>query len=253
MNDTNDTVRYTRKSILCIGTLVGVTLVFPFAVRAFAHFQESSDPLETTIFVFLAAAYALPVIYLILAGCIAMIASERAEQVGMSPFVGIYVALLAFSDVPVGIAFSAFGAMADTAVLYASRMLGIGLAPYLLIAAIAALITLGLLRERRRLLNERHARAYRLWFSLLVFLMVVGVCNLLGLASMLLLGSMSLAAIVQMILIPIKSITLYPVLPVAMFLTASAYLVYVSRERDSGPIEPHPMAAKSRKNFGRRN
>ncbi|MGE6785660.1 hypothetical protein ACQKGL_24375 [Ensifer adhaerens] len=102
-------------------------------------------------------------------------------------------------------------------------------------------------------IGEHHALAYRLWFSLLVFLMVFGVYDLLGLASMLLLRSMSLAAIVQMILIPIKSITLYPVLPVAMFVTAAAYRVHVSRGQDSGPTEPRPMAARSRKYFGCRS
>ncbi|HEV7321625.1 MAG TPA: hypothetical protein VGO04_23730 [Ensifer sp.] len=213
-----------------LGLFVGAIVAFSFVVPTFARLLGASGEAETGELVVMLAAWAIPAAYIMFAAWLAKISTARAKALGMPAAIGICIALLALANVPVGIV---TGALRATD--FAAGLLGKALVPHALIGAVIALVALSLLPGSRKPSMGHHAVAYALWSCVLVFLTAMGIGIVVCQIWLLALGLQGVIVFFSLVrtLVYIEHLTLYPMLPLALFVAASIYFVWGNRNQSS--------------------
>jgi hypothetical protein len=230
------------------GLFVVVTLAFPFIVYALVHMSGAARTDAAGAFAVVLGVYLKPIIYLTFAASLARISIARSKVVGMPGKIGIYIVLLALSDLPFALIFGAHWGVAFFFGFAGPQL------PTSLLSAVIAIITLSLARAPSGPMNEGHAAAYRVWSTLLVLMMAYG---LLGLAIMLWpfffgLHGFGLYGALTWAKVYLHRFTLYPGLPLSLFIAASVYLIYASRKHTGGPAETGQPQRGATTSFGLR-
>lgn len=181
-----------------------------------------------------------PLFYLGFAGSLARTSMRRAETVGMPGEIGIYIALLVMVDLPTVVLFGQHPSIAQS--------LGIGplQPPYSLGSATIAIIVLTVLREPAGVSRKRHGTVYGIWFCLMMFLLSMGLSRLLLALWPLQFGlyGAGLRSSLKSALAYLDQLTLYPLLPLSLFIAASIALVWTSRNR-TGRMPLHSAQRRS--------
>ncbi|WDZ78723.1 hypothetical protein PWG15_09625 [Ensifer adhaerens] len=234
MEGTNSGTRYARAWGTAVGLFAGAIAAFSFVAPTFARLLGASGEAETTALVVMLAAWAIPAAYIILAAWLAKISAARAKALGMPAAIGVCIALLALANFPVSIA---TGALRSTD--FAAGLLGKTLMPHAMIGAVIALATLSQLPAARKPRTGHHAVAYVLWHSLLVFLTAMGLGIVVCQIWLLALGFHGLIVLWSLVraLIYMEHVTLYPMLPLALFFAASIYFVWSNRNQSSASAD----------------
>lgn len=228
--------------------IVAVNLGFPVIVYALGFMAGFAGLEPNGIFSVVVFVYLKPIIYLAFVASLAHISIARGKAIGMPGKTGVYIALLALSDLPFAFVFDWHWAVAFFEGQPGERL------PTALLCATIAIATLSLARKPNDPVTDAYETAYRLWSALLLFLVACGILDLATLLSWfsLDLQGLGLYGALMWLKIQLHSLTLYPGLPLSLFAAASVYLVYASRKHTDGAAEGAGAQGRARQAFGLR-
>ncbi|QCK84772.1 hypothetical protein E8L99_02735 [Phreatobacter aquaticus] len=221
-----------------IGLFVAVTAGFPFLVMFLIQISGARNVSGASgALAVVLGIYLKPLIYLLFALSMMRIAARRAASVGRTSFIGLGITVVMLGDIGFATVFGSHWGVAFSLGVLSLQ------APWLLLAAIIAVVTLGILRD------QAGGQPAGRWFAFAYLVWIAIFCGLVGYAVVTLVppvllitkpgGMAATMAWLTKIWMPIIAMLPRPIFLTLTFAGASLWLIVADRAAPPSAGSPH--------------